>query len=799
MNNLNVYDQHSIKRLSDITHIRLRTSAYIPDTGISGLFTMCREIIDNAADELEFVGTGNVDVFMFINNEKDSWQLVVSDSGRGIPYQKLLASFTEARTSGKFDTKSYMFSSGTFGVGSTVVVSLSEYFRAITMNPGTIADAVIPYDNIPDDVTKIPNTLNRTGTIVLFEPDRTIFDGVTDFVADHFRLVEFLIHLSLFGKYSIRFFEVKGGLTKKMRKAPASDIIMMLDDLKENTYPVYDSRKLDRENYVKSYFGVIKNWTQSYPISGSSDLGSLQVKGEIFVLITNSTSNHNDKLTFVNNILFTDNTSLHVSMLYRLIKDRMAHCITDKMVKVFFIDHYKLPIWLLLDVKYAGAQFSGFAKVSFKDVSFRQPYHQLLTTILTPEMIDSLYALMAENIQISFDKFSNKDFAISGSMRNLMSKLNRPLKFNNCSTTDRESAELFLVEGDSAKSDQDRDSKFQAIYTLGGKPFNGLTDLAHLPESINNIKNNAIFQDIIRILNITPGSNDLKGLNFWKTFIMADADTHGYHITSIVIGNLWAICPALINEGHIYVTMPPLYSLNIKGNEPIYIRNNAELNATLAYHVYYRCLEISIKSDTYSKVLEREEFVVFCELISKIGDELDRLSTEFMIPALLLEQLSLLTNHLNLSHPNVDELRRWLGCEVKYVRHGNLLIISIGSEDIIVPLNQITELIYARILPMYREFYYGRTRIFATTKNSPALKESPITIIQLNEMFKKLSGMFTIKRFKGLGAMPPKDRSRNCTAPSTRRVYQISNIGDVKAIYDMLGDDSTARKRLMTV
>ena len=380
-----------------------------------------------------------------------------------------------------------------------------------------------------------------------------------------------------------------------------------------------------------------------------------------------------------------------------------------------------------------------------------------------------------------------------------MSRLNRPNKFNDCSTTDREAAELFLVEGDSAKSDQDRDSTFQASYTLGGKPFNGLTDLAHLSESINKIKGNAIFQDIIRILNITPGSNDLKGLNFWKTFIMADADTHGYHITSIVIGNLWAICPALINEGHVYVTMPPLYSLNIKGNKPIYIRNSTELNATLAYHVYYRCLDITVKSEKYSKVLAREEFVAFSELVTRIGEELDRLSTEYMIPALLLEQLSLLTNHLNLKHPNVTELQKWLGCEVKYVKHGHLLIISIGSEDIVVPLNQITELIYARILPMYREFYYGRTKIFATTKNSSALKETPTTIIQLNEMFKKLSGMFTIKRYKGLGSMPAGVTLENCTAPSTRRVYQISNIGDVDVIFDMLGDSSHARKKLMTI
>ena len=278
---------------------------------------------------------------------------------------------------------------------------------------------------------------------------------------------------------------------------------------------------------------------------------------------------------------------------------------------------------------------------------------------------------------------------------------------------------------------------------------------------------------------------------------MTDADTHGYHITNITIGNLYALCPALIERGHVYITLPPLYSLNIKGSAPIYIRNADELNTTLAYQLYYRCIDVTIKSDNYSRLLNREEFTAFSELVIKIGDELDRLSEEYMIPAILLEQLSLITNHLNLAHPDVNVLKQWLGYDIKYVKSSHLLIISIGSDDVIVPLNQITELIYSRILPMYREFYYGRTRIYATTKNSDAMKESPITIVQINEIFKRLAGMFSINRFKGLGSMPPEDRSRNCLAPATRRVYQISSIGSIDKIFSLLGSDPTERKRLV--
>jgi DNA gyrase/topoisomerase IV subunit B len=278
---------------------------------------------------------------------------------------------------------------------------------------------------------------------------------------------------------------------------------------------------------------------------------------------------------------------------------------------------------------------------------------------------------------------------------------------------------------------------------------------------------------------------------------MADADTHGYHITDILLGDLYALCPALINNGHVYVTIPPLYSLNIKGREPIYIRDNYELNATLAFAVYYNSLDIGFHTGTQSRNLTREEFVAFSEIVCRIGDELDRLSVEYMIPAVLLEQLSLMTSHLNLRQPDINVIRSYLGCEVRYVESGHLLIISIGSDDIIVPLNQITELIYARILPLYRTFYYGKVRITATTKRSKALVNSPISIAQLYQMFKELDKMFTIKRYKGLGSMPPEDIAKNCVNPNTRKVHQIINIGDLKTVFHMLGDDPTERKRLV--
>jgi len=760
-----------------------------------GLYTLAREIIDNSSDELELLGIGSIDVIMFHDHRRHTYQLAVIDSGRGIPRDKLIDAYSSSRVSGKFDTKSYRFSSGTFGVGSTVVCALSEWFRAITLNKDMIGDATIPYDNIPTHIDVVTNHLNRTGTIVLFSPDRVIFTGIQEFIEDYSKLTEYLINLSLFSKYQIRFIKVDNGIPKSIRTASSLQVIEYLDNICNTIQPEYNSASLDRNNYIQSYFGI-QRWNAKYNLLGQNVDDTLRIEGDILVSLSNTSGISNNRLTFVNNLLFTDNSSVHISLLTKFIKGKMQNKIQDKNIKAFFIDQYKLPIWLVLNVKFSGAQFSGFAKVSFRDVAFKAPYTTLLNELITNEIIEDMYELMTEHINMCYNRFTNNDFKPS-TMRKLLSNLSRPKKFNNCSTTDRQTAELFLMEGDSAKSDQDRSSVFQATYTLGGKPFNGLTDTRHINETISNIKKNDIFRDIIKILNITPGSNDLSNLNFHKLFIMADADTHGYHITNIMLGNLYILCPALIEQRKIYVTIPPLYSLDIKGNESIYIRNHTELVATLAYHVYYRCLDIKVKSDRYYKSLSREELVAFSELVIKIGDELDRLSDEYMIPSALLEQLSLATNFLDMKKPKVDALREMLGCDIKYIPTGNLLIVSIGSDDIVVPLNQITELIYARILPMYREFYYGKTKIFATTKNSALMSDSPVTLVQLHEIFKKLDSMFTIKRYKGLGSMPPGALAKNCFDPKTRRAYQIGSIGDIKTIFDMLGSDPTERKKLV--
>ena len=790
------YNEDSIKTISDFDHMRTRPSGYIPDTAELGQMYLLKEIIDNSIDELDLIkNNGVLEVFIFKSQTRSTYQVAVLDNGRGIPIGKLIESFSSAKCSGKFDTDSYQFSTGTFGIGSTVVVALSSWFRAITLNKAIIGDTTIHHTSIPKEISTTTNHTGTTGMVVMFEPDGTIFSQVSDFMADYSKLTEYLTQLGLFASYSARLTIIDNEIPTEVRNGSTLQVMDYINECRM-TPPVYDSLRLDKNAYINSFFEITKPWTNKYSFNYAKEDGTLYADLNMLVL-TKSNINNNTKLTFVNNILFTNSNSLHISMLYQHAKDKLVQLIPDNNIKEFFKTKYRLPIWLVIDIKYAGAQFAGMAKLSFSDTSFKKPYKAVLNKFFTDELVKDLYGVIEGHIISNYNKFSNKNLKVTD-MRHLLTQLNNPTKFNDCSTSDRDKAELLLAEGDSACSDADRDSEFQATYTLGGKPFNGLTTLSKLSEASNNIKANKIFQDIIRITNITPGSNDLDKLNFGKILIMADADTHGYHITNIVIGNLYALCPALIEEGHVHVVVPPLYCLNVKGHkETMYVRNTTELNAALAHQVYYRCFDITIESNQYRKILTRAEFMAFAEIVNKIGNVVKMLSVEYFIPAAILEQLSLMTGHLNLRNPNIAEIKKWLGYDAKYVSSSNILILSVGNDDIIVPLTSVTDLIYKRILPLYREFYYGKTRIYVTTKLTDAMKDRPISIVQLFEMFGTLQSLFKVRRNKGLGSMDENDRKYSCVNPATRRTYQITSIGDLNKIFNCLGSDPKYRKQVV--
>ncbi len=786
------YDDNSITTLDGLAHINLRVESYIPDRGFQGQLHLVQEIVDNCNDELEAVGgtNGVIELFLFKDLKNTKYQVVITDNGRGIPPGKLIDVFTSDKTSGKFNQNSYKFAAGLNGIGSTVVTGLSEYFRAITFTSNKVVDTKrFNWKNIPK-TTNVTVNKGRRGSVVMFSPNTKIFSEVADFLQDQSRLVDYLSKLCLFTNYDIKFYTYDNPLPDNISDGTAKVFLNFLDSCR-GYVPKFDSLSFDKESYVKSFFNLHKGFDQSMRFTHVES--KMEFDMTISWLLTSNV--RNNILSFVNNISFTDKASYQYSLLVEFLKRKIKKHISNNAIQIYFSKEYTLPLWLFMNVKFSGATFSGMEKHSFKDMKFKDVYRKALNGVITPEIIETYYNLIEEHIDACYNRFTNRHLKVSTS-KSLLTQLNKPRNFVGCSTTERHLAELFLIEGASAKSDEGRDVEFQASYTLSGKPLNSLTNIKSLALSNQKLKQNLIFQDIIKIVNI---DNDLLNLNYGKIFIATDADTHGYHIANIVIGNLYALNPRLISDGYIYIVMPPLYQIKVKKSKmSFFARDEEELNGALTYHIYYKYIEVRIKTNAYDRVLSRKELVAFSEIVNRIGEVVTSLAKETFIKPVILEQLALMTSHVDFENPDVGILSEWFGQQVRYSKEYHLLTISVGTEDIIIPLTKITDIIYEKILPLYRSCYYSRMELFATTKQTNMLNNSRISIVQLYEVFQELQKMFDIEPLKGLGSMRPKDSNETCMRKETRRTFQITKLGDIDAIFDMLGSESSERKRIIS-
>lgn len=787
------YDENSIVTLDTLSHMRLRLNSYIRDTNVGGQFHLIKEAVDNAVDEAALMdGSGKVDILMFRSKRTGTYQIVVVDNGRGMPVGKMLDILLKGNTSGKFNQDNYAIGTGSNGIGIKAAVASASDFRCIAFNGETAGDTLtFNHAKLPAKVTLSKNARNKKGTMVMWSPDPEVLHEILSFTNDYGLLYEHLQTSSLFANYRIRFYLIESLIPKKLMNAETDEFVKFIDS-RLNYQPTFDSTLFDKEAYVKGFFNVSQSFldTSSFQYKGTTGK-HLSIDLQLMVLLTRNVSNN--RLTFVNNIIFTDRSCYQYTLLIDYLKTKLSAFISSPAIVNFFIDHYTLPIWVYGDIKYGGAVFVGLDKTAFRDDTFKPKYVKALSKMIPDQYIDALYALIAEHIQAAYDKFSNKHLKVSNN-KSLLTQLNFPTKFADCRAKDRSDTELFLMEGDSAKSDKARDPQYQAGYALRGKPINGITTPDNMEGGINKLKANLIFQDVVKILNIQDGTTN--NLYFNTLFIATDADAHGYHIADIILANLYALCPEFLESGRVHLVIPPHYEIKV-GKETIFARNTTELNSILSQDIYYEFLEIRLRSDRFDKVLSHEEFIAFNEMVSTMGDAISAIADEHFIHPVILEQLSLLTNMVDFDNPDVLMLSKAFGNTVKYNAQTHVMTVSIGTSDIVVPLVRIKEIIYSQILPLFRSFYYNRTDIFVTTKKTPSFKGHQVSIVQLYQMQEELRKLLRIRPLKGLGSMSPKEIEATCINRQTRRSKQVTSIGDVDTIFRMMGSDSRWRKELV--
>ncbi|MDX1939345.1 MAG: DNA topoisomerase (ATP-hydrolyzing) subunit B [Saprospiraceae bacterium] len=562
------YDASNIQALEGLEAVRKRPGMYIGSTDAKGLHHLVWEVVDNSVDEYLAGYCTTIDVFIHSDNS-----VTVKDNGRGIPtgmHEKLQKSALEVvmtvlHAGGKFDKNTYKVSGGLHGVGVSCVNALSSYLRAEVHREGKVF-AQEYAEGKPQTEVETIGEANDTGTIVTFRPDSKIFETLEykfDVLAHRLRELAYL----------------NSGLT-----------LTLTDERETDEKDKFKSESFHSEGGLKEfveYLDEAKAKLTSEPIhvTGSQD------GVEIEVAMQYNTSYTENIYSFVNNIN-TREGGTHVSGFRMAVNRVFKQYGTDNgfFKKLKFTpagEDFREGLTAVVSVKVPEPQFKGQTKGELGNSE--------VTGIVSRTLGDALATFLEENPKEAKRILEKVILAATAreaarkaremvQRKNVLTGSGLPGKLADCATRDPESAEIFLVEGDSAggTAKQGRDRNFQAILPLRGKILNVEKALEHKIYENEEIKNMFTAlgvniqedEDGERILNINK-------LRYYKVVIMCDADVDGSHITTLIMTFFFRYMKPLIEQGYIYIATPPLYRVQ-KGKEFRYCWNEEERKEAIA-------------------------------------------------------------------------------------------------------------------------------------------------------------------------------------------------------------------------
>jgi len=545
--NTQKYSADSIQALEGMEHVRMRPSMYIGDVGSRGLHHLVYEVVDNSIDEALAGHCSNITVTI---NEDNS--VTTEDDGRGIPVgihkkegvSALEVVMTKIGAGGKFDKDSYKVSGGLHGVGVSCVNALSEALKASVHRDGKIWEQ--EYEKgVPLYPVKEAGTTDKTGTIVTFRPDSTIFTDIKeysyDILASRLRELSFLnkgITVILIdrrnkdsksGEFQKEVFHSKEGLPEFIRFLDGSREPLMKDVI------AFEGEKN----------GVPVEVAMIYNTSYAENLHS-----------------------YVNNIN-THEGGTHLSgfrrgLTHTLKKYSEGSGMLDKLKFEIAGDDFREGLTAIISVKVAEPQFEGQTKTKLgnKEVSscVSQAVSEMLRDYLE-EHPDDAKIIVQKVILAAQARHAAQKAREMVQRKSVMSVGGLPGKLSDCSEQDPAKCEVFLVEGDSAggTAKQGRDRAFQAILPLRGKILNVEKAMQH------KVFENEEIRNIFTALGVTIGTEeDSKALNieklrYHKVVIMCDADIDGSHIATLILTFFFRYMKELIENGHVYIATPPLY------------------------------------------------------------------------------------------------------------------------------------------------------------------------------------------------------------------------------------------------
>ena len=552
----NEYGADQIQILEGLEAVRKRPGMYIGSTSTRGLHHLVYEIVDNSVDEAL---AGYCDTIQIFINKGNT--ITVIDNGRGIPVginhkagiPAVEVVFTILHAGGKFGGGGYKVSGGLHGVGASVVNALSNWLEVTIYNEGNVYHQRYERGHVVNKLEIIDTCdKDKTGTMVTFEPDDTIFEETVfdyDTLKNRFREMAFL--------------------TKGLK--------IVLEDLR------------DEENHKKHEFhyeGGIKEFVTYLNRSKTALYDDVLyfegVKDDVAVEVA---LQHNDSFnesvfSFVNNITTPEGGTHLTGFRNAITKTFNDYARSSKLLKDsdqnLSGDDIREGLTAIISVKVSEPQFEGQTKQKLGNSEARAAVDNIVTEQLTYylEQNPSVAKIICEkSIMAQRAREAARKAREMTRRKGALDGLSLPGKLADCSDKDPKNCEIFIVEGDSAggSAKTARSRATQAILPLRGKILN--VEKAR----IDRIYGNAEIKAMITAFGTGIHDDfDISKLRYDKIIIMTDADVDGAHIATLMLTFIYRFMPELIKEGHVYLAQPPLYKLE-KNKKSWYAYSDDEL------------------------------------------------------------------------------------------------------------------------------------------------------------------------------------------------------------------------------
>ncbi len=553
------YGASNIQVLEGLEAVRKRPAMYIGDVGVRGLHHLVYEVVDNSIDEAL---AGHCDTIL-VTIHKDG-SIAVRDNGRGIPVDlhpkekrsALEVVMTTLHAGGKFDKDTYKVSGGLHGVGVSCVNALSTKLEATVWKNDAVWKQSYQM-GVPDGpVEKVRDMTNdeANGTLVQFWPDPSVF-AITEFRFD--TLADRLRELAYLNR------QVTISITDEREAEPLKDvyhfeggIVEFVDYLDESRTPIHEETIYIGDEDAEVPVELAMRYNDGYT---------------------------ENVLSFVNNIN-THEGGTHVSGFRRaLTRTLKNHADKNGLLKNVKLDlsgdDFREGITVVLSVKVAEPQFEGQTKTKPGNSEVQGAVESLVSEKLAEWLEDhpkETKRIVDKVVLAAQARHAARKARELVQRKNAFSSGGLPGKLADCSSRTPEECELYLVEGDSAggSAKQARDRHFQAILPLRGKILN--VEKARIDKILANEEIKNIVTALGTGLGVGEYEFEPEKLRYHKIIVMTDADVDGAHIRTLLLTFLYRQMRTLVEQGYVYVALPPLYKAK-KGKQERYCWNDDQL------------------------------------------------------------------------------------------------------------------------------------------------------------------------------------------------------------------------------